>query len=80
MLLCPVNPAAIYKSSIGTLPSKPGKTGPPIFLAAGFDCRKIGDAVRQVHPYAVDVSSGVESAPGKKDHTKIRAFVKAAKG
>jgi phosphoribosylanthranilate isomerase len=55
------------------------KFGKPIFLAGGLTAENVADAVHEVRPYAVDVSSGVEAAPGKKDPQKVREFIRNAK-
>lgn len=62
----------------GVLRARPD--APPIVAAGGLRPENVAQAVRTLRPDAVDVSSGVESAPGIKDPAAVRAFVRAVRG
>jgi len=55
------------------------RTTKPLILSGGLNPENVAQAIELVHPYAVDVASGVESAPGKKDHAKLRDFIQICK-
>ena len=50
----------------------------PLILAGGLTAENVAGAIERVKPYAVDVVSGVEAEPGRKDHAKVEAFLAAA--
>ena len=55
------------------------KAGYRVIVAGGLTPENVGEVVKRVRPYGVDVSSGVESEPGRKDHSKVRRFVEAVR-
>lgn len=57
----------------------PRQSTKPLVLAGGLTAANVADAIRVTQVYGVDVSGGVESAPGKKDHDKITSFINNAR-
>jgi phosphoribosylanthranilate isomerase len=53
--------------------------GAKVIIAGGLDASNVADAIDAAKPWGVDASSKLETAPGIKDHDKVRAFVKAAR-
>ena len=51
----------------------------PFFLAGGLNPQNVADAIHKVSPFAVDVASGVEKSPGKKDYRRLKEFMDNAK-
>jgi len=52
----------------------------PLILSGGLNADNVAEAITLTHPYAVDTASGTESAPGRKDADKLRAFFAAVEG
>ncbi len=84
-------PALLIDTYHPTLRGGTGETGnwdmsailaqsiPGLMLAGGLTADNVADAVQTVRPFAVDVASGVEAQPGKKDRTLVRKFIRMAK-
>ena len=59
------------------LAERSGERSVPMVLSGGLDADNVGEAIRVTQPFAVDVASGTESVPGRKDHARLRAFMRA---
>ena len=55
------------------------RTAKPLILSGGLNPENVAKAIETVHPYAVDVNSGVEASPGRKDHAQLQKFIRICK-
>ncbi|HLD29467.1 MAG TPA: N-(5'-phosphoribosyl)anthranilate isomerase, partial [bacterium] len=55
------------------------KIDKPFFLAGGLTPENVGEAVKRVHPWAVDAASGIEKSPRSKDFEKMKIFLSSAR-
>ncbi len=68
-----------WKALDAALAHNAGYSDHRIFLAGGLNADNVAEAIQTIKPFAVDVSSGVESAPGKKSPLKIKEFINVAR-
>ena len=66
-------------SDVGPMVEIIHQVGLNLFVAGGLTAKNVGEAIQALHPSGVDVVSGVEASPGKKDPDKVRAFVRAVR-
>ena len=67
------------KKTDWTVAAELARRYPGFMLSGGLDPENVANAVSAVQPWGVDVASGVEASPGRKDHEKVRQFIKQAK-
>ena len=66
-------------SDVGPMVEIIHQVGLNLFVAGGLTAKNVGEAIQVLHPSGVDVVSGVEASPGKKDPDQVRAFVRAVR-
>lgn len=75
----PTMPGGTGETSDWAISARLAEQTPGLMLAGGLNAKNVAAAVHQVRPFGVDVASGVEASPGKKDADRVRAFIQQAK-